>query len=242
MINQEKNKIELVSTEAKSENSVLAKYKLSGSEFSVEWNNIHPGTGEILDQFGLCDGHGSVISDDVDLKIFIEEEISKGEDSDIYLSLRDTFDASDARDLALELGKPKAVARDIEDFDFEAGWPSGYGDYVADINIDGKEFSVDLIYEYGYYDVGEFVGCDERNGSDLRNDTAIKIAAQQAGIELDDNTVLKIKRDLESQVEVYVEDNYYHTIENLLMDFESFQEKLRREHDDTVQRGNGPGM
>ncbi|MDI5891785.1 hypothetical protein [Halomonas rhizosphaerae] len=136
----------------------------------------------------------------------------------------------------------KSVAENIEDFYFEDGWASGYGDYTADITIDEKEFSVDLIYEYGYYDCGLSVGCDENNGSDLRNDSAIKIAAQQAGIELDDNTVLKIKRDLESQVEVYVEDNYFNTIDNLLMDFESFQEKLRLEHDDTGQRGNGPGM
>ncbi|MGM0914307.1 MAG: hypothetical protein ACQEXC_09805 [Pseudomonadota bacterium] len=110
----------------------------------------------------------------------------------------------------------EAVAENIEDFDFEAGRPSGYGDYIANISIDGKKFSVDLIYEYGYYDLGEFVGCDERNGSDLRNDTAIKIAAQQAGIELDDNTVLKIKRELEIQIEDYVKENYYQTIENLL--------------------------
>lgn len=126
----------------------------------------------------------------------------------------------------------KSVVRDIKDFDFEAGWASGYGDYTADINVDGKGFSVDLTYEYGYDDAGESVGCHESNGSDLGNDVAIEIAAQQAGIELDEGDVQGIMHELEDQVENYVEDNYDQTIKSLLIGFENHQEELRQERDE----------
>lgn len=106
-------------------------------------------------------------------------------------------------------------------------------------------FSVDLKYEYGYLDGSESVGCQESNGSNLDNDTAIEIAAKKAEIELDDNTVLEIRQDLESQVEAYVEANYSQTIDGLLAGYENQQEEFRKEFDQDRAYGpwgESPGM
>lgn len=209
MINQEENKIEFLSAEAKSEDSVLATYKLSGSEFSVEWSNIlHDG--EIDDTFHLCDGHGSVISDDVDLNIFIEEEISKEEASDIYLFVRDTFDASDAKELALELVEPKAVAKTITSINnIEEGWTYGFGEYSAKVSAFGAPFQVDnLVYEYGINDDGSSYGVNTNNETTSENLTTLFKAAEKAGKDINEEQAMDILGQLESHIENEVEVYY----------------------------------
>lgn len=230
------NKIEFVGAEAKSENTVTATYSLEGTEFSVEWSNIHPGTGEVFDSFDLTDGHGSVTSDNKDLKIFIEEELAKGEDSDIYLLVRDTFDAGMAKELADELIEPEAIARNIEDFDFEAGSAGGLGKYTADIRVGADKFSVDLYYEYYYNDNRGFGALPawmlgESDGAELGNEEAIEMAADMAGVELDGDAVRQIVSDLEGQVDNYVEENYSASVEAIQTAFEERQKERQAERE-----------
>ena len=79
-----------------SENSVDVTYLVNGVELTVEWNRIHGGTGEVLDYDLQID----VKCEDADLRMRAEEAIREGEtdenpDLDLYIDLRDTFDASD---------------------------------------------------------------------------------------------------------------------------------------------------
>ena len=79
-----------------SENSVKATYSLDGLEFTVEWNNIHPGNGEI----GDYDLQLNTVSSDEELTNRVDAAIREGEtdentDLDLYLFVRDTFDRMD---------------------------------------------------------------------------------------------------------------------------------------------------
>lgn len=81
-------------------NSVEVAYELDGTRFTVEWNNIHPGTGETGD-FDLM---LNVESTDEDLIYRVQEAIREGEtdsnpDLELYLDIRDTFDSSDCDEL-----------------------------------------------------------------------------------------------------------------------------------------------
>lgn len=83
-------------------NSVKATYSLGGSEFTVEWNNIHPSTGEISDY----DLQLNVKSSDYNLAQRVSDAIREGEsdsnpDFDLYLEVRDTFDRMDAKNQEL---------------------------------------------------------------------------------------------------------------------------------------------
>lgn len=80
-------------------NTVEATYSLNGTEFTVEWNNIHPATGKESDY----DLQLSVGSDDFDLAQRVSNAIGEGEtdsnpDLALYLEVRDTFDRMAAKD------------------------------------------------------------------------------------------------------------------------------------------------
>ncbi len=68
-------------------------------EIVVEWNNIHPENGEIVgydlqtDCLSRCEFFNAMIED------AISEGESMTEDCDLYLELRDTFDARDCEGL-----------------------------------------------------------------------------------------------------------------------------------------------
>lgn len=92
--------IQFVSVERKSIDSVEVTYKLNDTTFVVEWNNIHPSTGEVV----RYDLQPSVQCTDENLKYRIEDAIKAGEtdeniDIDIYLFIRDRFDSLDAEGL-----------------------------------------------------------------------------------------------------------------------------------------------
>lgn len=92
--------IQFVSVERKSIDSVEVTYKLNDTTFVVEWNNIHPSTGEVVSY----DLQPSVQCTDENLKYRIEDAIKAGEtdeniDIDIYLFIRDRFDSLDAEGL-----------------------------------------------------------------------------------------------------------------------------------------------
>lgn len=92
--------IQFVSVERKSIDSVEVTYKLNDTTFVVEWNNIHPSTGEVV----RYDLQPSVQCANEDLKNRIEDAIKAGEtdeniDIDIYLFIRDRFDSLDAEGL-----------------------------------------------------------------------------------------------------------------------------------------------
>ena len=77
-------------------NSVEATYTLDGNEFTVEWNNIHPGTGEL----GDYDLQLNTRSLNNDLAVRVDDAIREGEtddnpDLELYLIVRDTFDSMD---------------------------------------------------------------------------------------------------------------------------------------------------
>lgn len=92
--------IQFISAKRTSKNSVEATYKINHTTFVVEWNNIHPSTGEVV----RYDLQPSVKCADEDLKNRIEDAILTGEtddnaDIDIYLFIRDRFDSLDAEGL-----------------------------------------------------------------------------------------------------------------------------------------------
>lgn len=92
--------IKLTKTTRINMNCVKVTYELDGKEFTVEWNNIHPGTGETGD-FDLM---LNVESTDEDLIYRVQEAIREGEtdsnpDLELYLDIRDTFDSSDCDEL-----------------------------------------------------------------------------------------------------------------------------------------------
>lgn len=92
--------IKFINAKRTSKHSVEATYVLDGSPFTVEWNNIHPETGEVC-QYDLQLG---VKCADEALAERIEDAISAGEtddnvDIDIYLCVRDMFDHGDAERL-----------------------------------------------------------------------------------------------------------------------------------------------
>ncbi|MDW7748263.1 hypothetical protein [Halomonas sp.] len=136
----------------------------------------------------------------------------------------------------------KSVARDVKDFDFEAGHGGGVGEYTADIKVGEKEFSANLCYEYFYNDIRGFgslpawvVG--ESDGAQLGNFSKIEMAAEKAGIDIDENAIYEIIDDLESQVESYVEENYNTSIEAIQEAFETRQAELRQERDEEFSMG-----
>lgn len=76
----------------------LYKHKELRQEFVIEWNNIHPGSGEIVDYDLQID----CLSGTETLNERIENAIregEKGEDADLYIELRDTFNANDCEEL-----------------------------------------------------------------------------------------------------------------------------------------------
>lgn len=92
--------IQFVSVERKNQHGVEVTYKLNDTTFVVEWNNIHPSTGDAV----RYDLQPSVQCTDENLKYRIEDAIKAGEtdeniDIDIYLFIRDRFDSLDAEGL-----------------------------------------------------------------------------------------------------------------------------------------------
>lgn len=75
---------------------VLYFHKELHYEFLVEWSNIHPGTGEVVD-YDLC---LSCLSANESFNERVVKAIRQGEsysnsDVELYLSIRDMFDALD---------------------------------------------------------------------------------------------------------------------------------------------------
>lgn len=75
---------------------VLYFHRVRHQEFLIEWNNIHPSTGDV----GQYDLEISCMSNDEILNLIVEDTIQAGEsddndDCDLYIELRDTFDYSD---------------------------------------------------------------------------------------------------------------------------------------------------
>ena len=92
--------IKFLSAKRVSENSVEATYQLDETEFTVEWNNIHPETGE-LDGYDLQLNTASLnqdLADRVDESIIVGETDSNP-DLELYHFVRDTFDRADCLDL-----------------------------------------------------------------------------------------------------------------------------------------------
>lgn len=93
--------IEFIKAERTSKSFVEATYTLDGTPFTVQWNNIDPGTGGIVNRYDL---EQRVKCADEALAERIEDAISGGEtddnvDIDIYLCVRDMFDHGDAESL-----------------------------------------------------------------------------------------------------------------------------------------------
>ncbi len=88
--------IEFIKATRISDSAVDVDYKFDGQLFTVEWNNIHPESGEV----GDYDLQINTRSSDEDLACRIDEAIKEGEldsnpDLEIYLYIRDTFDRMD---------------------------------------------------------------------------------------------------------------------------------------------------
>ena len=91
--------IKFLSAKRVSENSVEATYQLDESRFTVEWNNIHPETGEITEYDLQLDTK----STDQNLVDRVNAAINAGEtdhaDCELYLFIRDKFDYLNCLDL-----------------------------------------------------------------------------------------------------------------------------------------------
>jgi hypothetical protein len=94
--------IKFIEAKKESNSSVRAEFRIEGQSVSVEWSNIHEGTGETLDTFGLTNDVNSVDSALAARVIDAINEGEGGEDDELYLAIRDTFDATDAAELAAQ--------------------------------------------------------------------------------------------------------------------------------------------
>ena len=90
------SKLTLIAAFRKTENSVGVMYfhKERRQEFVITWNNIDQGTGKAL----RYDLQVDCIGRSESLNRLIEDAINDG-DCDLYLELRDTFDALDCESI-----------------------------------------------------------------------------------------------------------------------------------------------
>lgn len=130
--------IKFLSAKRKSFNSVQVTYSLDSTEFTVEWNNIHDGTGE----FGDYDLQLDVKSSDEDLAIRVADcsrvgETDENDDLELYLAIRDTFNASDCA----SCDTPAFLILNEEEFD---GDTFGSGCYLTELGgcSDSGEFGL----------------------------------------------------------------------------------------------------
>lgn len=88
--------LNLVKVSRIDENTVRVTYSLNNEEFTVEWNNIHPSTGDIgeFDLQATCDADNQDLEDRV-YNAILEGEDDDNEDLELYLAIRDTFDRHD---------------------------------------------------------------------------------------------------------------------------------------------------
>ncbi|MBB3231933.1 hypothetical protein [Halomonas stenophila] len=100
----------------------------------------------------------------------------------------------------------------------ENGW-FGFGEYAAVIKASGKTFTVrDLEFGYGEKDIGYGIkerGVDNDWLDSPDNETKIEMAAERAGIDLDDDHILCILSTLENTVEKVIESDYKEEFESL---------------------------
>ncbi|MDO4700688.1 MAG: hypothetical protein Q4A69_08400 [Moraxella sp.] len=100
---QERNrmvKFKLIKAFRTTENEVCVMYRdlERQQDFVVYWNNIHPSTGEIVDYDLQLDCLSN--SEDFNEKVINAiKDGEDGEDGDLYITLRDTFDAQDCDSL-----------------------------------------------------------------------------------------------------------------------------------------------
>lgn len=96
--------MKFIKAERQTTNSVIATHEILGATVLIEWNNIHPGTGEVLEYDASIE---DIITDNDELRERIEEAFHGGKDDsnddvEIYLHLRDSFDADAAEEMLFE--------------------------------------------------------------------------------------------------------------------------------------------
>ena len=87
------NLIELLNAQRISQNEVKVSYKHNetGNVFSVFWNNIHEGTGDIVDYDLQIDCE----SDNKELEQKVIEAVTAREDSHLYLEIIERYNSND---------------------------------------------------------------------------------------------------------------------------------------------------
>lgn len=90
-------KVTFITAFRKNENTVCVMYRHNArsQDFVIEWSNIHPATGEVDDY----DLQLSCLAPSENLVNEVIEAIKNGEDDDLYLEIRDTFDRLDCEDI-----------------------------------------------------------------------------------------------------------------------------------------------
>ena len=79
-----------------SEHHVTVTYFVeSGGCFSIEWSNIHAGTGEIMNRY---DYDPQSCSDDESLAELVSEALKTGEDNVLYCNIREVITDSEIND------------------------------------------------------------------------------------------------------------------------------------------------
>lgn len=102
MTNTDKKIASLIKAFRVNENKVMALYfhNERHQEFLIEWNRIHPETGETIDY----DLQIYCLSESEELNEIVKNAIRSGEsdensDLELYLNIRDSFDAGDCEDI-----------------------------------------------------------------------------------------------------------------------------------------------
>lgn len=91
LLNNDQKTIRFVKAERVSNTCVDAEYELNGSWFICHW-----GYDEDLEEYCLENGSHCAIARAHELRDIVIDEINAGEDSELYLYIRDKFNASDA--------------------------------------------------------------------------------------------------------------------------------------------------
>ncbi len=91
-----KSEINFVEANALENSDVVANYQLDGIHFSILWYNHAQVSGGV----DYCMLDTCYKSESEAVRSMVTRELKKGEDSELYLFVSDTFDASNCADLA----------------------------------------------------------------------------------------------------------------------------------------------
>lgn len=183
-------------------NSVNATYSLDDTEFTVEWNNTHPASGELLG-YDLQLNTKSLNSD---LAIRVDEAIRIGEsdasdDLELYLAIITKFDAGDCRTFGWDEYTLSDSELSLELNDVIEGT------YVVSVTVDDTTFNVNCqSYENHSYKETYSLSCHNYSGGDF-NDSGLAEFLNDMGITEDSDCWLDLQKRIVQCAESFRPEN-----------------------------------